>query len=592
MGRPRKDSTVDEFAKEWMTKIEQADQFIDRYTTRKRWKDYKAYYRGDWNAEVLPVNMIFAVGRAMVPNAYFRDPKVCINATRPEYVWHARVVEAIDNWLTKELQLKETLKMACLDAYWAGTAIIKLGYDSEFGYNPRQALDQNNATATEFSRTTGERIEYRENVKAGMPWALVCNPEDIIVPAGYRTPSSLPWICHRILRPLEDVKQDQKYKNTADLSGTRIVNLTRGGRKPFDQDKDETLYAELFEVRDVRTKSIYVFCEGHTLLSDIDALQIDGLPYEFITFNPDPELFWGIPDVKMIEQQQLELNEIKTQEQKHRRIALVKFLYKAGTLTKDQLTLLLSGEVGPAVAVNGDNIATDITMMQPHVPPEFGILEKRIDENIRRTVGSSANQQGDFSGYHGKTAAESMIVNQANELRVNERKDILGDCLANIVRKWNQMIFSFWDTEKVIAICGPKGQQYWVEYTGDQLTGEYFISIDPESGMPMTRMQRGQYMEQLLKTFNGDPMIDQIKLRMMVLREFEIVNPEASSLLLQGPQGMAQDIAAQRQPSPMYGGGGAKGGARPASGPGPGGGAGQPGSGAQALMTKGPTGGR
>lgn len=589
MGSP---SSTDEFAKDWITKIEKADLFIDRYTTRKRWKDYKEYYRGNWSDQVLPVNMIFAVGRAMVPNTYFRDPKVCISANRPEYVWHARVVEAVDNWLTKELKIKETLKMAALDAYWAGTAIIKLGYDSEFGYIPDQALDQDNATATEFSKKSGERIEYRENVKAGMPWALVCNPEDIIVPAGYRTPSSLPWICHRILRPLEDVKEDQKYRNTKDLAGTRIVNLQRGGRKPFDRDEDETMYAELFEVRDVRTKMIYVFCEGQTLLKDIDALQIDGLPYEFITFNPDPELFWGIPDVKMIEQQQLELNEVKTQQKKHRAIALVKFLYKKGVLTKPQLDLMLSGEVGPAVEVEDDSIATAITMLQPHVPPEFMALQKDIKEDIRVTVGSSSNQQGDFSPYHGKTAAESMIVNQANELRGNERKDILGDCLANIVRKWNQMIFKYWTNEKVIEICGPKGQQYWVQYTGDQLTGEYFINIDPESGMPMTRAQRAQATEQLLKTFNGDQLIDQIKLRMMVLREFEMINPEASSLLLQGPQGMAQDIAAGRQPSPMYGGGGAKGGARPASGPGPGGGVGQPGSGAAALATKGPTGGR
>lgn len=582
----KKSEEIDELALEWQSKIEKADLFIDRYTTRKRWKDYKEYYRGEWSTEVLPVNRVFAVGRSMIPNTYFRDPKVCVNATRPEYVWHARVVEAIDNWLCKELKLKETLKMAVLDAYWAGTAIIKIGYDSEFGYTPDQAVDKNNATATEFSRKTGERIEYRENVKPGMPWALVCAPEDIIVPSGYRTPSSLPWIAHRILRPLEDVKADQKYKNTKDLAGTRVVNLTRGRQKPFNRDDDETKFCELFEVHDVRSKSIYVFCEGKTLLSDKDALQIEGLPFEFITFNPDPELFWGIPDVKMIEAQQLELNEVKTQEKKHRAIALIKFLYKKGSLTKEQLNLLLSGEVGPGVAVDDENLATAIQIMQPHVPQDFAMLEKRIDENIRQSIGSSANQQGDFSPYHGKTAAESMVVSQANELRTNERKDIVGDVLANIIRKWNQIIFKFWTDEKVIEICGPKGQQYWVEYTGDQLTGEYFLNIDPESGMPMSRMQRAQMTESLLKQFNGDQLIDQIKLRMMVLREFDTINPEASSLLLQGPQGMAQDIASQRQPGPAYGGAGA-GGARPSSGPGPGGGVGQPGSGAEALATKG-----
>lgn len=580
-------SNIDELATEWMSKIEKADKFIDKYTTRKQWPTYKEYYRGNYTTDVLPVNRIFAFGRAMVPNTYFRSPKICVTATRPEFVWHARVVEAVDNYLIKELNIKETLKSACLDAYWAGTAIVKIGYDSEFGYLPTQALDENNATGTEFSKTTGERIEYRENVKSGMPWALVCNPEDIIVPPGYRTPSSLPWVCHRILRPLEDVKADQKYRNTEQLAGTRVMALNSERRRVLWRDEDDTKYAELFEVRDARTKSIYVFCENQTLLADKDAMQIDGLPFEFITFNPDPELFWGIPDIKQIEQQQLELNEIKTQERRHRAIALIKFLYRKGALTKDQLDLFLSGEVGPAIAVDDENLATAIQVFQSHVSPEFGMLEKRIDENIRQILGASANQMGDFSPYHGKTAAESMVVSQANELRTNERKDILGDALANIVRKWNQLIFKFWTDTKVAEICGPKGQQYWVEYTGEQLTGEYFLSLDPESGMPMSRAQRAQMTEGLFKTFGGDQMIDQIKLRMMVLREFEQINPEASSLLLQGPQGMAQDMAAQRQPMPAFGGSGGQGGARPSSGPGPGGGVGQPGSGAAALATKG-----
>lgn len=579
-------SKEQEFAQEWMDRIDKADRFIDKYTTRKDWPTYKEYYRGNWENNVYPVNVVFSVGRSMVPNTYFRSPKVCVTATRPEMVWHARVVEAVDNYLIRELKLKKTLKRAILDAYISGYGVIKLGYDSEFGYIPDQGVDENNATATGISTKEGDKIEYKVNVKPGMPWAIRVAPEDIIVPSGYIDLEDMPWICHRILRPLEDVKSDQKYRNTEELAGTRIVNLSKNDRKSFKEDPDETKYAELFEVRDVKTKSIYVFCEGHTLLSTTDALQIEGLPYEFIIFNPDPDLFQGIPDVKLIEPQQLELNEMKTQESKHRKIALLKFLYRKNSITPVQLNHFLSGEVGPAVEVEDDNIATAIQIMQPHVPPDFDTLERRNAEDVRKTIGSSANQQGDFSPYHGKTAAESMIVDQANELRSNERKDIVGDALVNIIQKWNQMIFSFWTEPKVIAICGPTGQQFWVEYTGDQLVGEYNLLVDPEAGMPISRIQRSQMTEGLFKQFNGDPMIDQIKLRMMVLREFDTINPEASTLLLTGSQGMAQDLANARQPFPAYSSGG-KGGARPSSGPGPGGNVGQPGSGAEALLTKG-----
>lgn len=574
MAKIKQSKKVDDFATEWELKIKKADQYIEKYSTRGNWPDYKKYYRGEWAVDILPVNRVFSFGRSMVPQVYFRAPRVTITAKRPEFVWHARVVEAIDNWLIGELMLKETLKNGSLDAYLMGTSPIKIGYDSEFGYIPDLALDENSGTATEFGRKDGSRIEYRTNVKSGMPWALNCNPEDIIVPPGYRTASSLPWIAHRVYRPLEDVKQDQKYRNTSELSGTKRENLIKQSNRAFGRGEgDETVYCELYEIRDTKTGEIIVISEGTTLLRDKDWVAIDGLPYEFITFNPDPDFFWGIPDVKIIENQQLELNEIKTQEKKHRQLALIKFLYKKGALTKEQLNHFLSGEVGPAVEISDDNIMSAMQILQPHVPPDFGILEKRIDENMRQSLGFSANQMGDFSPYHGKTAAESMIVNQANELRGNERKDIVGDVLVNIVRKWNQLIFKYWTSEKVIQIVGPSGQQYWVEYTGDQLTGEYLMTMDPESGMPLSRGMKMEMAQTQFKTFNGDLMIDQLKLRSMLLRQYDWVDPDSSGLLLTGPQGMAQDMAAARQPGPIYGGGGASGGPRPGSGPGPGGGA-------------------
>lgn len=573
---------TDDFAKDWMCKINKANDYIDKYTTRKKWPDYRSYYRGDWSNDILPVNRIFGFGRAMIPNVYFRAPRVSITPSRPEFVWHARVVESIDNWLIRELLLKETLKGSSLDAYYAGTGPIKIGYDSEFGYLPEQAIDENSGTATEYSRTSGERIEYRVNVKSGMPWALSCTPEDVIVPPGYRTASSLPWIAHRILRPLDDVKQDQKYRNTKDLAGTKSVNLSSAEQRRWGKGEEESIiFAELFEVRCARTKKIYTICEDTTIMEAPDQLQIEGLPYEFITFNPDPEMFWGIPDIKIIESQQLELNELKTQERAHRQISLLKFLYRKGIFTKEQLDHFLSGNVGPAVELDIDEqIGNVIQIMQPHVPPDFSILEKRIDENMRQQLGVSMNQAGDFSPYHGKTAAESMIVNQSNELRNNERKDIVADVLVNIVRKWNQMIFKFWTDSKVIEIAGPMGQQFWVEYTGDQLTGEYFINIDPESGMPVTRGMKMEMTQNLFKAFNGDQTIDQLKLRQMVLRQYDWIDPDSGTLLLQGPPGMAQQIAAERQPTPQFGGGsgGGRGGQRPNSGPGPGGNAGQPGS--------------
>ena len=123
-----------------------------------------------------------------------------------------------------------------------------------------------------------------------MPWALRVMPEDIIVPWGSYDMDSLPWVAHYILRPLEDVQEDQKYnkEKTKELKGTRSPD--KGGRekpqfRPRDQKDKDVTFAELWEVRDLKTKQILVFCEDQLLMSVDDVLQIEGLPYEFIQFN-------------------------------------------------------------------------------------------------------------------------------------------------------------------------------------------------------------------------------------------------------------------------------------------------------------------
>jgi hypothetical protein len=56
-------------------------------------------YRNKWDTDVLPINKIFSYVRMLVPRVYFNAPRVTVTATHPDFVVHARVVEAIDNML-------------------------------------------------------------------------------------------------------------------------------------------------------------------------------------------------------------------------------------------------------------------------------------------------------------------------------------------------------------------------------------------------------------------------------------------------------------------------------------------------------------
>jgi hypothetical protein len=575
LGKEIMSTPKNEFADNWMEAIKHGVSYREKYSTCKHWDSYRKYYRGQWAAGLLPVNKFFSYGRMLVPRVYFRAPRVCVTATRPDMVFHARVVEELDNLLIRELMLKYTLKMSVLDAFISGVGPIKLGYDSQYGYLPDQAITEDGETATQVSRSDSTRlIETCQMIKPGLPWAIRVRPEDVIVPWGSSDPYSLPWVAHYILRPLDDVKQDQKYRNTDKLVGTRSPEMAGssknlGFRPSSERVKDQDL-AELWEVRDFSRRRIYTFCENELLMSADDILQNEaGPPWEFLHFNPDPEFFWAIPDAHIIAPQQEELNDTNTQAAKHRAIALLKFLYKKGALTREALESLLSGDVGPGVEIQGDDpVSAAVLMLQPHIPPDLQTACQVQIQAMREELGFSQNQEGAFSPYHGKTASESMIVNQAFEERVDERKDIMGDTIISIVRKWNWMLFRMWTEEKVIRIITPQGEPAWVKYTGDQLQGDYLLSVDVDSGMPINRSLKLQMGQELFKSANGDPMIDQVGLRQILLDNYAIVDPRVPGLLQTQYAGTPEDLAGIRQPNPAFGGGGkGSGGGRQGSSP-------------------------
>lgn len=563
-----------DLATAWANKITSGEEFRKKYSSYSKWGDYRKMYRNQWAKNIVPVNKIFSYGRSMIPKVYFRAPRVSITATHPDLVWHAKVVEAIDNILIRTSLLKGTLKKAILDAFLCGIGPIKLGYDSEFGYTPSQAVGTGGETATQVNVKSGAKIEYQKGIHPGMPWALRVMPDDIVVPWGTRDASNLPWIAHYILRPVEDVHNDQKYEAGARsrIEGTRTYSKD-GRRTPYQPSRKyptDQLLAELWEIRDLKTGNVYVISEEQLLMAQPDNLQINGMPYEFIIFNEDSEYFWPISDALMLEPQQLELNDASTQESRHRAIALLKFLYKKGTIDRTELEKMLSGAVGPAVEVGGDEpLAAAILLLQPHVPPDLRVAMRGILQDMQESLGVGANQTGQFSPYHGKTAAESMIVNESNENRQDERRDVVADVLVSIVTKWNQMIFSFWDEERVTQIVTPEGQPFWIKHTGPELKGNYLLSVDPDSGMPLTRTLKYQMSQDMFKTFNGDQLINQVLLRQMMLDYYSVLDPRASNLLNVQDGVDATAIAAERQPMPMFGGGSGRGGlARNKSGPG------------------------
>lgn len=481
----------------WRDEVKLAEKYKEKYGKSKRWDTWTDMYRNDWDNKILPVNQIFSTGRTLIPRIYFRNPRIVVTPTRPDMWVQSRIVEAVDNWLLSRIGMKKQMKRIVLDAYLYGTGIGKSGYDSEYGYSQEDSRESTEYEQELLDRgyplREEERIEYDTNILPGMPWYKRVNPRDIFVPWGILELQESPWIVHRFTRHIDDVKADPKYSNTGDLAAThRSMALEdKNIRQSALNSRHEDSYVELYEVYDLKAGKVRVYATGHKMWLREDDLILDQLPFDSLVWNENPEAFWGVSDTSMLEPQQKELNEIRTQYREHRKYSILKLLVQKDSLSPEAKQALTSGEPGALVEVEAE-IDSSIKELKPYLTNDLLMAAQEVRRDIRETVGFSRNSMGEYDTSSRRTAYEASVVNQAMQIRVDERRDVVADLLVQAVRRFNQYIFEFWKEPKVSRIVGIEKAANWIKFTGDEIRGEYNLIIDPDTAKAVSSERRKQ----------------------------------------------------------------------------------------------------
>lgn len=488
----------------WQEEIKKGLLYQQLYGRPEEWKRFRAYYRHQWQPGTsMPLNMIFTIIRSMLPQVYFRNPRIFVTSTKPGMEVHAKTVEAIDNYLIQELGIKEQMKRVIRDAGIQGSAVLWRGYDSEYGYDLDNLDPLTGDSTLTYLDKRGYRIEYSQYINPGMPWAMRSDLESTVLPWGTRDVKNSEWVAMRVIRKLDDVKRDPKYTGTRDLPPVRITRTTDNElSRLFENDE----YCEIWQIHDVKTGKVYAVVLDHPdfLREDEDEMQIEGLPFHWFTFNEDPIFPWGIPDARIIEPQQLEMNETRKMAMYHRRVAIMKLLYKKGSIKKEEVEKMLDEDVKAAIAVetDGGSLRDAVMEFTSHVPNDLHNWVEICRNDIREITGFSRNQMGQVQGDR-TTATEAKIVSGAHEIRIDERRDQAADYLTEVIKGINQTVFKFWQTPRVVQIVGPTGLPGWIEYRGEEIAGDYNYRIDPNNGMPVSGETRKMDGTQLLQLWGG-----------------------------------------------------------------------------------------
>jgi len=523
-----------ELLQKWKDRLRSGIKYQFKYGKPASWEMYEKRLRCDWDdkGDIIPVNLIHAFGKAIIPKVYARNPRVTLRPNNPQIPYvKLKAAETTVNWYIRKLSTKQEMKKMVADNYSNGVGICFFGYDGQYGYKPDHAspLLEGSGTTDRFASDMNY-IEYNKNIFPGAPWMLRERPLDTIVPYGAVSLSTTPWIAHRSIRLVSDVKLDERYlPNRNQIKANRQVETEGAYSDPIYREMmEEEEYVEIWEIRDYRTRKIYTLSFDHPkfLVNEVDELQFNDLPAAEMIFNQDSTSFWGIPDTRIIMPQQDEMNEIRTQARAHRAAATIKALTTVGALTPEAKKKFLSGEVMPIVETTVDDVRKAVMLLQPHVPMDFGILSTQVLQDVREMLGIGQNQQSQFTSGR-KTATEASIVQAASELRIDERRDVASDLLVIIARKILQMVSTFQATsEGVIPILSPTGVTKWASYQARDLIDDYDYVINPDECLPYNLQVRKQNAQELYAIGRQDPLFNPLELATFLLEQYPEANPD------------------------------------------------------------------
>ncbi len=557
-------------AEAWMTRIDEALEFRKTYGIEARWATLEAMFMNleKSGAEFGP-NIIAEMGDALISRLGVSNPIVGVSPSMrdPRSVQTYPIVNAVDRWLMSELRIPIVIQDVILHAYLWGRGIVKLGYDSEWGYD--EAFDLGSMdlpwgmTMTQFNKK-GSRLEYAFG-RPGMPWVAPVLPHDLVVPWGTIYLEWCPWVAHRVIRHIDLLRQDPKYGKTRDLQPTvsmkdvmdSYLKPGAGGHRrttsilgpaPSRNSMQSVEFVELWEIRNRINNKIIAVTEKAVHRNDDDTLQLDGFPYKSITFGRHPRSFWTTPQAEYLRYHQAEQFDIALQASKQRRINAQKYLVREGSMDPEELTKALSPNVGIAAFMKRNSRPREDFVP---VPQSNNVMlwqeAEAARRNSRESIGFSRNQLGEFDTATRRTATEAGLVAQGSSKRMDKRQGAVSTLYQDVFRFLNQIVFTFWRTPKVIQVA----PEQWPQFTGEEIRAEYSYNIDFGQDRPRDPETRRAEAFQMYMAFRDDPLVDPVALRQYLARVFHDI--EFGQIFILDPAQARQALQSSKMEQLMMG---------------------------------------
>ncbi len=527
------------------------------------------HFKGSTTEDRIAVGIAFGTINVIFPSVSVNHPKVVVNARDPEDYDKALILEAVVNYWWRHYRVKTQFRRAVKDFLVVGHGWVKTGYrfveedvpldDDERDNEFQSAVEEADTFAEANPDLAGDLPtddeiaaslpETKANVVEDRPFAERVSPFDIYVDPEATSMEDLTWIAQKVVRPLEDVRDDDRYSKAV----RRRVEPDSMMNKEYWSERDEKKWGDdikrvtVWEYYDVKQGTMSIFTErGDAFLKDPTKMPYQfGHPFVQLRNYDVPDVFYPIGDLEAIEPLNLELDKTRSQMMNARKRYARKHIFRPEAFDAEGRAALedpTDGRMIPLVEGYSEAMADAIAPLpQEPMSADTYNLSTIIEGDIDAVSGVSEYQRGSTPEIR-RTATEASMIQDATNARAADKLAIIEGSIGQVAENLVQLAQQFMTEEGTARVMGKNGYPLWVPYEPEDIQGEYDFEVEGGSTQPNNEGFRRQQALDLLNAmgpFMELQVVNPQELARHVLREgFGIKNPE--KFLGQSQDPMAQ----------------------------------------------------
>lgn len=480
----------------------------------KAWKRAYRMFRGDhWRVMMgdqddpasdavrdrITVNLTGSTILSFLPFLVRKNPEFLVTARRPKFLVAAAIQRAILNYEWQQRKMQKQIKRAAADMSIIGHGIIKTGFILDI--NEDAAKNPNADGKISYESYIVKEAPY---IKRVSPFMFLFDPE-----APEHDLESSRWCAELFFKPLNDVLANKQYdpkvlksiKDGVETPKTvqSYLAQTNGGNEPLFS-KEELRQSDLervvlAEVWDKKHMKYYVFAVGVTkplIERDWPYPYLTQFPYVMVQFIPIPDEHYALGIPRWIEDQQFELNRVRTSMFEHRRRFNRKYLALEGAVDEGEMNKLEAGPDGTVVVVRDINAVR--ALEEARLSSDQLQTEAVIKQDVREITGADELLRG--GGLPSRTTATEVSARtNLVSLKLEDRIDAIDEFVKEICFQLLQHVKQNYITDKIMKVAGPQGV-YWVNFTRDDIQGDFDIDIETTSAEKVdSTTQRAQALQ-------------------------------------------------------------------------------------------------